>query len=577
MATENVDYSHLLYKRGYVLSAAEIAPPISTWKTEHVGSYYLSFDLDNPFAYAEASNEWVAILGKVIDILHWSADVQAVTAECLKSLEYSEDRMLDYIDHLNGRFILLYHHGGKTRLMTDAFALRSTFYTFEEPLTVASHAKIISDRLNLGESQKMAIIKGYPDWIERTSDGYPGNLTAYEEVYLLTPNTLIEIEERKIRRFYPRKALPVGEVNEVAEEVGAIMKRQIELLHKNYSLAVSLTAGLDSRTTLATARDIARGILFFTYGHIVNLSAIEGASPRLVKYISGMYRTWQMKSDCDISVAREIAEALELKHICLVDDADVSMEDFRAFNEVLGCNNYHVHLRRLAKTYMDKLPPGVLHVASVVSQVGRVRGRWWLDESTLTAERMAQLYGIGGYETIEAFREYSEVVELDRISNYSAYDMFYWEHHLGSWVPYLALEGDMAMDTFQPFNCRVLVERVLSLPTIYNMESTVYFEIIRRHWPILLSWPVNEPTWRHRVETLQVERIKDGARIEKLKAREEAKALEAARALETVKALRESFSFRLGHMIVQAIASPGWNTVLLPYRLARLCLRRGLR
>jgi hypothetical protein len=569
VATKNLGYDHLLYKRGYVLSGTQIPPPIGTWKTEHVGSYYLCFDPDSPFAYAEASNEWVAIVGKVIDTLHWSADVQAVTAKCLKSLEYSEDRMLDYVDYLNGRFIVLYHHGGKTRLMTDAFGLRSTFYTFREPLTVSSHAKIINDRLKLGESRRMAIIKRYPDWIDRTGFGYPGNLTAYEEVYLLTPNTLIEIEERRIRRFYPRKALPIGVLGEVAEEIGGIMKKQIELLHKNYNLAMSLTAGLDSRTALATARDIAKEIVFFTYGHIVDISAIEQASTQLVKYISGMYRTWQMKRDCDISVASEIAEALELKHICLVDDGGVSVEDFRAFNEVLGCNNYHVHLRRLAKAYMDKLPPGVLHVASVVSQVGRVRGRWWLDESALTAERMAQLYSLGGYEIIEAFRQYSEVVELDRILNYSAYDMFYWEHHLGSWVPYLALEGDMAMDTFQPFNCRVLVERVLSLPTIYNMESTVYFEIIRRHWPILLSWPVNEPTWIHRVETLQVERIKDRARIEKLQ--------EKAKALEMVKAVRDSFSFQLGHMLVEAIVNPGWNTVLLPYRLARLCLRRRLR
>ena len=577
MSTKDMNYNHLLYKRGYVLSGDEISPPINTWNIEHIGSYYLSFDPDNPFGYAVAISEWVVILGKVIDTLHWSVAVQNVASKCLESLEYSEDRMLDYIDHLNGRFILLYHYGGKTRLMTDAFGLRSTFYTFEEPLTIASHAKIISDRLNIGESQKMAVIRRYPDWIDRTSHGYPGNLTAYEQVYLLTPNTLIEIEERRIRRFYPRKALPVGEIGEVAEEVGGIMKKQVELLHKNYNLVMSLTAGLDSRTALATSRNIAKDILFFTYGYIADFNAIKETSHKLVKYITGRYRTWQMKSDCDMLVASEIAEALELKHICLVDDADVSMEDFRAFNEILAHNNYHVHLRRLAKAYMEKLPPGVLHVASVVSQVGRVRERWWLEESAFTAERMAQLYGIGGNDTIEAFRQYSEVVELDKILNYSPYDMFYWEHHLGSWVPYLALEWDMAMDTFQPFNCRVLVERVLSLPTIYNMESAVYFEIIRRHWPILLSWPINEPTWRHRVETLQVECIKDRVRIEglqeKVKAREEkVKAHE-----EKIKALRDSFSFRLGHIVVRAIANPGWNTVLLPYRLARLCLKRKSR
>ena len=37
--------------------------------------------------------------------------------------------------------------------------------------------------------------------------------------------------------------------------------------------------------------------------------------------------------------------------------------------------------------------------------------------------------------------------------------------------------------------------------------------------------------------------------------------------------IRNSFSFRLGNMLVQAVYSPGRNTVLLPYRLIRLFVR----
>lgn len=37
-------------------------------------------------------------------------------------------------------------------------------------------------------------------------------------------------------------------------------------------------------------------------------------------------------------------------------------------------------------------------------------------------------------------------------------------------------------------------------------------------------------------------------------------------------AVRNSFSFRLGHTLVQAVRWPGRNTVFLPYRLVRLCV-----
>jgi len=38
-----------------------------------------------------------------------------------------------------------------------------------------------------------------------------------------------------------------------------------------------------------------------------------------------------------------------------------------------------------------------------------------------------------------------------------------------------------------------------------------------------------------------------------------------------LQAVAESFSFRLGNMLVQAVYRPGRNTILLPYRLLRLC------
>jgi len=37
-------------------------------------------------------------------------------------------------------------------------------------------------------------------------------------------------------------------------------------------------------------------------------------------------------------------------------------------------------------------------------------------------------------------------------------------------------------------------------------------------------------------------------------------------------ALRNSFSYQLGHLLVEAVRTPGRNTLLLPYKLLRLTL-----
>ncbi len=39
-----------------------------------------------------------------------------------------------------------------------------------------------------------------------------------------------------------------------------------------------------------------------------------------------------------------------------------------------------------------------------------------------------------------------------------------------------------------------------------------------------------------------------------------------------LEAVRNSLSYRLGNMLIQAVVSPGRNTILLPYRLIRLCV-----
>ena len=64
--------------------------------------------------------------------------------------------------------------------------------------------------------------------------------------------------------------------------------------------------------------------------------------------------------------------------------------------------------------------------------------------------------------------------------------------------------------------------------------------------------------------------------LEDLRAERDRLKAELAVERATVEAIKGSVSFQLGNMLVQAVASPGRNTLLLPYRLLGLC-REGLR
>ena len=88
------------------------------------------------------------------------------------------------------------------------------------------------------------------------------------------------------------------------------------------------------------------------------------------------------------------------------------------------------------------------------------------------------------------------------------------------------------------------------------MHSAAHREIIRRPWPALVLWPINEPPFRPHVEQLLAENDRLSREITRLQAE--------------LAEVRRTIPFQLGDMLIQAVCEPGRNTVLLPYRLIRL-------
>ena len=595
-----MNYSHLLYKRGYLFSQTEVEPPVSTW-TKRVlnGTCFFYSDPENSWAFLQEKDNWVALSGKAIDIICWNMDIHAIVGKCLDSLCYSEEKMLDYIDHLSGRFILIYHHGNNTKFMTDAFGTRSAFYSLKNSALVASHSKILSDCLNLSECKQMANIRRDRRWRIPWAHANPGILTQYEDVNILTPNTLLNIEERKIQRFYPRTKLTVGNLSDVIEEVSVILKRQLELLNTEYNLALSLSAGIDSRTTLSAARDIAGNMFAFTYEQPIDYDnlineALNMGDIKLAGSITRIKESRQKVMETDLLVAREMTEALELRHVCLVDVL-AQHGDFQDFNEVLDCNTYHSHARRLAKAYLEQIRPNALHIRSNVSDIGKAFYRKkGFNELPLTAERMAQAWKRmeDNKLVVEAFAEFTRVAQFGEMMNYDPFDMFFWEHREGTWLTCVLLESDVAFDTFELFNCRALAEKMLSVPVEQRKESAIHYGIIKRLWPVLLQWPINAPPFRLQLEELRTEYNWLKAEIQKetkaftenpdtvlrrTKYEPSADALPKAlaeqdRLINQLRTVKNSFSYRLGTMLVQAVQKPGRNIVLLPYHLICLCI-----
>ncbi|WP_374724365.1 hypothetical protein [Calidifontibacillus erzurumensis] len=466
-------YYKLKYKRGFLLTDFETSAPHEHWNYMKIGKYHLYYDPLNEVFFDTTNDQWVLLLGTMIDIRSGTTDKQFIASELLKYLISSEVDFFDYLDELSGRYLIFYGNNQTASILSDATGLRSIFYSTKQTV-ISSHCLLVNEITHSNESPYVD-----KEWFSKySSSQLPGHFTIYEDIYFLTPNTLLEVNEKKIRRFFPRENLEILPVERVVEEISEITKKQLYLLSKiNEKFLFSLTAGLDSRTSLALTKDYKDSFHYFTY------IKENFNSDKLNAYI------------IDQKIVTEMVYNLGLKHDFLTIDYNLKNQDFNEFLEVVKCNTTSQHNVRLAKLYFDQFPSNILHIRSNVYEIGRMyyRKNHKLPK-TATMKSLAECYSKQAKDdekVKEAFQKYYDLIQMDKIYNYDPFDILYWEYRMGTWISQVLLESDIAHDTFILFNVRKILKLLLSVSYTDKYEYTVFHELINKNWPILNYWEIN--------------------------------------------------------------------------------------
>jgi len=470
-------YRTFQYARGYLLTSVPAPAPKPDWTSVEVAGLFLSYDRRLPFARARALKHWgykdsaratVAILGTVVDTTTWTDTPGKIATSAARALARSESALLDMIDGWSGRFLLIYRSEGNTKILTDACALRSAYYSFRNGLSVSSHAPIVAERIGAGPSRLMAEAHKDPRW--KGSEGrYAGHATPFESVWVLTPNTLLDVNEKRVRRFFPREALSALSADHAAETIAPILRGTVETICARNKVVTSLTGGFDSRVTLAAARQVARQIEFFTYVQ-PGESIHEG----------------------DFQAARSIAEAIGLRHrrLDLVPDTG---DEWEAFQAALTHDVYTIHRRDAAWAYYKGFPHADIHLRSNLGEIGRAFYRknrpiiYPFDPSAM-ADVFKPRKMSDNTAVVKLFKRFYRDVEFSRIENYDPYDILYWEQRMSSWHTSLVLQGDNTFETLVIFNNRNVLVPLLSVPVADRRASRAFIRTIEILWPELLRW-----------------------------------------------------------------------------------------
>jgi hypothetical protein len=475
-------YSSLLYKRGFLFT--DIKNPVfydddsqaifNGWSCLNIGNYRLFYDPVQLIGSDTTDENMVVILGMALNPFDGIDDSNEIARKLLDCKNVSEIKFLEYLNQLSGRFLVISKRSENIEIFNDACGTRTVFYDkYDMQTMVSSHATLIANLMNYQISDEANYFFYNKNYKKTLMKKLPGIMSPYEGVYILTPNTKLKLPERRIERIFPYKENPTVEnYDELEKEVAELMRLQINMLNARTKIAMSLTAGMDSRVTLAATRELSGEIVYFTY------------------------LTKNERHILDVKTAKEICDDFHLIHRVYEWDKSFAagQEDFK----YIWLKNLGIErgIMWLNKIYADSYPKDRIHIRSNIAEIAKADSNVF-KSGNLSDRQLAFIYTTTPMnkdeKVIRKFSEFMRTADFNEKSllNYDYRDMFEWEFNMCQWHSWILMESDMSHDTFLIYNNREILRKMLSLPYNERLNKKIFIGIIKRLWPELLDYPVN--------------------------------------------------------------------------------------
>ena len=363
---------------------------------------------------------------------------------------------------LGGRWIAFVRVGTAWRLYPDACGSRTVFFvrTPAGELSLGSQPNLLAKFSGAGKDPDIERRFRQP---EHGADSWPLTLTPFRGVRQLLPNHYLDLASGAMVRFWPTVPLQVEDVERALATAGEILHGTINSMAGRGQTALALTGGLDSRTLLACAKGIRD-----------QLSLVRVTGYHLPFY--------------DSIIPRKLSKRLKMRlHIIPSRPAPHDILDLVAENtggmwwdpaDYMICSFRHIDCDFL-----------------LLGQVSEVTRCFYYSDGnhpeSVTPQFLAK---IAGYKSNPlAIEEFSRWLDgVPRTAQPYMLDLLYWEHRVGNWAAMLATTFDTFFEPIFPFNCRRLLQTILSLPVEYRAAPYKFHRMLySRAEPLIANIEIN--------------------------------------------------------------------------------------
>lgn len=475
-----MNYSSLKYTRGFLLADHEVnSENLVNWKSLKNNHYYFYFNERVNWNYYENGEYWGCLVGSCLDPFNSTDQLNEILEKAVNLYMNSNDSLYDYTETLVGRYLFILGKNKDVLIFSDATGMKSIFYHSEKRI-IATHAKLINDITSDGLSENVNL-----GWLSQYSNYHlPGHFTPYKNVYYLIPNHSLTWPNIEVKRYFPRSPIIYDHLDQKTDEIIEHTYQQLKLLSKKHKFIFSLSAGMDSRTSLSFMKDYLDQTTFFTYYFTDSSDPNYKGSDVL---------------NLDHKVVNSMSSDLRLNHLSLpVDRAISKKEGFEEFKNILKQNTFLNHSANLAKFYIDYFGiDDYLHIRSTLYEIGRPVNRTKLKSKSeiLDVNDAIKIYSakaIQDNDVKKLMTSYMDMHNPNNNFNFDPFDLFYWESRMGTWHSQLLIQSDVSHDTHIFMNSHLLLRNMLSFPLAMRKNRELFMNIIDRNWPILRFWGINE-------------------------------------------------------------------------------------
>lgn len=478
-------YRTKLYARGFLLTNDDVDdssyPFYGTWLRATVRSFTFFVHPQQHFYKQELNGQFAALVGHAYHPIAMEASEDTILRRCLEKLVESEAAFWDYFHQLTGVFSFFVFREDEAWIVDDASGMQTTFYTSQnDKLYVSSHTMLLGEMLGLEKDPYVERLTKYR-FFPLLGNSLPGDLTQFVGLKRMTPDFCCVYRDGQFenRRFFAPYQMREKPGAQLAEEAGQLLHNSLELIAQKWEKpAISLTGGCDSKTTLACANGLYDKFRYYSY--------CSSEAERV---------------DCE--AAATICKALGVEHKIYPVPETLSEEDHSAVvaqilrwncGELRSSNANDVRKRIV----LDKIDDFDVEVKSWASEIGRA---YFSKRFHGRTEFPAKPSGRACTTLYKFFLHDRKLVrETDRIFEHFIQDyyepaeqkpvpwfeQFFWEFRVPSWNG-LVITGEhrYSDDITIPYNNRILLTLLLSVPLEDRISDQLYAEIRRQMNPLI--------------------------------------------------------------------------------------------